>query len=134
LRTRADGIRDHQLCPKCRQFGPDHTQQGKKSSELNANATQARQQKEAGETAQQSWMHAESLKASRVPLPNANGIMHPDFFCHLVRSCLAVSANSVFVWSKQKSISTKGSSFYVSNNKIQTQQLCLTRETETKIE
>jgi hypothetical protein len=27
----------------------------------------------------------------------------------------------VCVWSKQKSISTKGSSFYASNNKIQTQ-------------
>jgi hypothetical protein len=25
-----------QLVPKCWQFGPDHTQQGKKSSELNA--------------------------------------------------------------------------------------------------
>jgi hypothetical protein len=69
-----------------------------------------------------------------VPLPNANSRMHQDFFCHLVCSCLAASANSVFVWSKQKSISTKGSCFYVSNNKIQTQQLCLTRETETEIE
>ena len=40
----------------------------------------------------------------------------------------------VCVWSKQKSISTKGSSFYASNNKIQTQQVCLTRETETEME